>query len=114
MVGEKPHVFNMQEARNIYRYLIKNNYIDNNDGITESYRTDLENNRLAPLPEFLALFGLGVHALIQSVFDESVLSRMIENGNKTKILENALNENFYKKEFQTLWNYRRLLSMKVL
>ncbi|HPO77947.1 MAG TPA: DEAD/DEAH box helicase family protein, partial [Thermoclostridium caenicola] len=105
MVGEKTHVLNMQEARDIYRYLIKNDYIDNNDGITESYRTDLENNCLAPLPESLAPFGEGVHALIQSVFDESVLSRMIENGNKTKIPENALNENFYKKEFQTLWNY---------
>ena len=105
MVGEKTHVLNMQEARDIYRYLIKNDYIDNNDGITESYRTDLENNRLAPLPESLVPFGEGVHALIQSVFDESVLSRMIENGNKTKIPENALNENFYKKEFQTLWNY---------
>jgi type III restriction enzyme len=105
MVGEKTHVLNMQEARDIYRYLIKNDYIDNNDGITEAYRTDLENNCLAPLPESLAPFGEGVHALIQSVFDESVLSRMIENGNKTKIPENALNENFYKKEFQTLWNY---------
>jgi type III restriction enzyme len=105
MVGEKPIVLNVQEARDIYRYLIKNDYIDNNDGITESYRTDLENNRLAPLPESLAPIGEGVHALIQSVFDESVLDRMIENGNKTKIPENALNENFYKKEFQTLWNY---------
>jgi len=105
LVGEKKYILNMQEARDIYRYLIKHDYIDNNDGITEAYRTDLENNRLAPLPESLAPFGEGVHALIQSVFDESVLSRMIENGNKTKIPENALNENFYKKEFQTLWNY---------
>ncbi|NSW89451.1 MAG: DEAD/DEAH box helicase family protein [Firmicutes bacterium] len=105
MVGEKTHMLNMQEARDIYRYLIKNDYIDNNDGITESYRTDLENNRLAPLPESLAPFGESVHQLIRSIFDESVLSRMIENGNKTKIPENALNENFYKKEFQTLWNY---------
>jgi type III restriction enzyme len=105
MAGEKSIVLNVQEARDIYRYLIKNDYIDNNDGITEAYRTDLENNRLAPLPESLAPFAEGVHALIQSVFDESVLDRMIENGNKTKIPENALNENFYKKEFQTLWNY---------
>jgi type III restriction enzyme len=36
MVGEKTHVLNMQEARDIYRYLIKNDYIDNNDGITEA------------------------------------------------------------------------------
>ena len=105
MVGEEMHVLSVQEAKDIYRYLIKNDYIDNNDSIMESYRTDLENNRLAPLPESLAPIGEGVHALIQSVFDESVLSRMIENGNRTKIPENVLNENFYKKEFQTLWNY---------
>ncbi|MBT2728573.1 hypothetical protein J7E63_16735 [Bacillus sp. ISL-75] len=30
---------------------------------------------------------------------------MIDNGNKTKIQENPLNDNFYKKEFQTLWGY---------
>jgi type III restriction enzyme len=105
IAGEEMHVLSVQEARDIYRYLIKNDYIDNNDSITESYRTDLENNCLASLPESLAPFGEGVHALIQSVFDESVLSRMIEDGNRTKIPENALNENFYKKEFQTLWNY---------
>lgn len=30
---------------------------------------------------------------------------MIEDGNAPKILNNDLNENFYKKEFQTLWGY---------
>jgi len=30
---------------------------------------------------------------------------MIDNGNKTKIPDNALNENFYKQEFLTLWGY---------
>lgn len=33
------------------------------------------------------------------------LDGMIHNGRETKIQENALNDNFYKKEFQTLWNY---------
>jgi type III restriction enzyme len=47
----------------------------------------------------------GVHALVQGIFDEHALDGMIENGNQTKIQENALNDNFYKKEFQTLWNY---------
>ncbi len=47
----------------------------------------------------------GVHTLIQSVFDEKAFDAMIDNGKKTKIEENALNDNFYKEEFQTLWNY---------
>ena len=41
----------------------------------------------------------------QGIFDEHVLDDMISNGHETKIYENALNGNFYKKEFQTLWSY---------
>lgn len=36
---------------------------------------------------------------------EAVLEEMIANGNKTIISENALNDNFRKKEFQALWNH---------
>lgn len=46
-----------------------------------------------------------MHILVQSIFDDSVLDNMIDNGNETKIESNDLNENFAKKEFQTLWNY---------
>lgn len=105
MVGEQPFVLSVKEAKDIYRYLIRNDYIDDNDNVTDSYRVDLENNSLVPLPSNLQSIGEGVHTLIQSVFDESVLERMIDNGNETKIPENSLNENFYKKEFQTLWGY---------
>ena len=105
MVGEQQVILNDKQAKDIYRYLIKNDYIDDNDNVSEAYRADLQNNCLAPLPEALTPMGEGVHMLIQSVFDESVLDAMIEDGNKTKIQENALNDNFYKKEFQTLWGY---------
>ena len=30
---------------------------------------------------------------------------MMEDGHKTTVPENALNDNFYRKEFQILWNY---------
>lgn len=104
-VGEQPVVLDVNQARDIYRYLIKNDYIDENDDITEKYRVDLENNALAQLPERITTLADGVHILIQSVFDESVLKAMIEDGNITKIKENLLNDNFYKEEFQTLWGY---------
>jgi type III restriction enzyme len=45
-----------------------------------------------------------VHKLVQAVFDESVLDDMFTDGHETKIKDNPLNDNFYKKEFQTLWN----------
>lgn len=105
MVGEKPVVLDASQAKAMYRYLLKNDYIDDNDNVTAAYRNDLENNCLAALPEALLPLGEGVHTLIQSVFDESVLDKMIENGNATKITENPLNDNFYKQEFQTLWGF---------
>ena len=46
-----------------------------------------------------------VHKLVQSIFDETIFKEMISNGNETTVKENPLNDNFYKKEFQTLWNY---------
>ena len=105
MVGEQPVVIDTKQAKEIYRYLLKNDYIDDDDNVTDTYRTDLENNRLAAFGESLKLYGDGIHMLVQSVFDESVLNDMITDGNQTKIQENALNDNFYKKEFQTLWGY---------
>lgn len=93
------------QGRDIYRYLIKNDYIDNDDKVTDSYRADKENNVLAPLPDSCKDIADGVHTLIQSIFDPHALDDMIKNGNETKISENPLNDNFYKKEFQTLWNY---------
>jgi type III restriction enzyme len=105
MVGEQPIVIDVKQAKSIYRYLLKNDYIDDNDNVTDAYRNDLANSCLAPLPEDVRPITEGVHTLVQGVFDDSVLDRMIENGNQTKVLDNVLNDNFYKKEFQTLWGY---------
>ncbi len=105
MLGEQPVVIDVKQAKSIYRYLLKNDYIDDNDNVTDAYRDDLANSCLAPLPEDVRPITEGVHTLVQGVFDDSVLDRMIENGNQTKVLDNVLNDNFYKKEFQTLWGY---------
>lgn len=104
-IGEKATILTNRQAKAIYKYLLKNDYIDEDDNITESYRTDLGNNTLNLLPEDLQSMSEGIHSLIQGIFDENVLSNMIEDGNRTKAPENELNDNFYKKEFQTLWNY---------
>lgn len=86
-------------------YLIANGYVDMDRKVTDKYRADLQNGALAALPEQLAPMGEGIHKLVQAIFDESVLKEMISDGHATKIKENPLNDNFYKKEFQTLWNY---------
>lgn len=105
LVGEEHVVIDTKQAKAIYKYLLKNDYIDDEDNVTEEYRTDLANGCLVELPEELKPITQGIHTLIQGIFDESVLKDMIEDGNKTKIPENELNENFYRKEFQTLWGY---------
>lgn len=92
-----------EQARSIYFYLIKNDYIDGDGHVTDLYRADAESQALTPLPEKLQAIAAGVHALIQGIFDPHALDGMIDDGHATKVQENALTDNFYKKEFQTLW-----------
>ncbi len=105
IVNDTDITISEKQGRDIYRYLIKNDYIDEDDHVSDQYRADLANGVLAPVPESCKDISDGVHALIQSIFDEHALDDMIHDGHETKIHENALNDNFYKKEFQTLWNY---------
>lgn len=93
-----------KQAKAIWRYLARNDYIDEDDGITQEYRNDAASGRLQPLPETLRPMSEGIHKLIQAIFDDKVLDDMIKDGNKTPAPENPLNDRFYKKEFQTLWN----------
>lgn len=101
----EPVIIDKTQAKIIYKYLAKNDYIDNDDNITDEYRTDLANNSLAPVPDEIKDIELGVHKLIQAIFDDSVLNDMIKDGRETKVRDNPLNDNFSKKEFQTLWGY---------
>src|SRR5699024_4052778 len=96
-----------QEATMIYQYLVRNDYItdDGYNAITDKYHIDVENSAVAELPEGLKDIGSEVHTLIESIFDESVLENMIDDGHETKIFDNDLNDNFYKKELQELWSY---------
>lgn len=93
-----------KEASDIVFYLIKNDYINNDFEVTDKYHKDLENDELLPVPEDLKEMEEGIHYLVQAIFDESVLDKMIKNDHETKLTDNELNDNFYKKEFQSLWN----------
>lgn len=104
VINENEVTVTDKQGRDIYRYLIKNDYIDDEDHVTDKYRADKENNVLAPVPESCSEISEGVHALIQSIFDPHALDDMIKDGHDTKIAENPLNDNFYKKEFQKLWS----------
>jgi len=103
MNGENPVVIDAKQAKAIYKYLLKNDYIDDEDNVTDEYRNDLANNSLVAVPEELKIIEAGIHKLVQGVFDESVLKNMVSDGHETKVKDNSLNDNFYKKEFQELW-----------
>lgn len=97
-------VIDEKQAKAIYRYLLKNDYIDNDDNVTNEYREAVKNNACIPLPIELQDISDGVHKLVQAIFNEKLLDEMMQNGNKPPLPENSLNDNFSKKEFQELWN----------
>ena len=92
-----------EQSRQIYFYLVSNQYVDLNGKVTDNYKNDSENNSLKPLPETLQPFSNNIHLLVKRVYDNSV-GIEIEDGNASKVENNALNDNFYKDEFIELWN----------
>lgn len=103
IVNNQPYTISPSQAKAINRYLIKNDYVDVDDKPTDKYREDVKSGNIAPMPVELEPIAQSIHTLIQSIYDSSIVETMIENGNQTKVQDNKLNENFYKKEFQNLW-----------
>lgn len=90
-----------QLAKQIYRYLVKNDYTDDRDGITGTYHDAKKVGALADLPEDLKPHAEQVFELIDSVFSESQLPDI---GDDRKPKKNPLNANFDKQEFKELWS----------
>lgn len=88
-------------AKAIYKYLLKNDFTDAQDKITEAYHEAAKAGSLPALPPELAPHAEQVFQLINTVFSEAQLPG-IEDDRQTK--SNSLNSNFEKKEFQALWN----------
>lgn len=101
LVGEDIHTITHTEATAIYNYLVRNNYVDDNGSVTETYRIAIEKDNLAPLKPELSKYAENIHKLVQSIFDPSIIIEMTTNGHETKVRENPLNENW--KDFKELW-----------
>jgi type III restriction enzyme, res subunit len=98
--GDKREI-TVQEARKIYKYLLINDYIDDNAHIVEKYHQDKANDVLAPLDSALEDIAPQVFKLIDSVLDSSLLNDMVDDGSKR--VTNSLNDNFNRAEFKALW-----------
>lgn len=89
-----------QMAKLIERYLVKNDYTDESDAITEGYRHAKETGALAPLPDELQAYSQQILELIDSVLTGKPWD--IGNGRDTKTAKR--NANYDKAEFKALWS----------
>ena len=102
-------VVNASTANQIYKYLVKNDYLDNDDNLLAKYHDDKDNDTLPKLPDELQPFAKSIHKLIASVINPNILNGMFNNDNKPK---NTINQdNLNRKEFQALW---RRISQKAI
>lgn len=89
-------------AKQIHKYLTRNDYIDDNDHIAPKYHQDKANGELVVLPEELQKYTSQITKLIDSIFDPKATDGMTEDANKR--LTNHINQkNLERKEFQDLW-----------
>jgi type III restriction enzyme len=90
-----------QLAKQIYKYLLKNDYTDDADRITGTYHDAKKDETLAELPPELKPYATQVYQLIDSVFSASQLPDISDDRRPKK---NPLNANFDKQEFKALWS----------
>ena len=99
----KKYQLDSNQANAIMLYLGRNDYVDYEQKITQKYKDAAQEGKLADLPPVLQEVAPAIHTLIKSIYDKDALKEMITNG-KQSTVENKLNEkNFYKREFQELW-----------
>ena len=90
-----------QLAKQIYRYLVKNDYTDDLDRIADAYHDAKKAGTLADLPPELKPHAEHVFQLIDSVFSASQLPDISDDRRPKR---NPLNANFEKQEFKALWS----------
>ena len=90
-----------QLAKQIYKYLLKNDYTADNDRVADAYHEAKSAGTLAALPPELQPFAEQVFQLIDSVFSDKLLPQF-DNDRRPK--KNPLNDNFDKQEFKALWS----------
>lgn len=88
-------------ANQIYKYLVKNDYLDDDDNLLAKFQDDKDNDSLPKLPDELQPFANSIHKLISSVVNPNALDGIFNDGNRPK---NTINpDNLNRKEFQALW-----------
>jgi len=90
------------DAETLEFWLIQNSYVDKTRQITPKWHEAKENGTMEPLPPEIADKAEAYVALVDTVFDESALKRLVGDARKTVQLR-VVRENLEKKAFQELW-----------
>ena len=97
--------FGERESKELYKCLIKGDFLDGNDRPSIKFKEGgFYEYAVVHLPEDMREEPLlqAAELLVRSVYDPSVLSAMITDGNTPKVTSNALNDNYRKQEFKEL------------
>lgn len=102
--GGENVTFNTSESHRIYLQLYKFDYIDSDGNVSDLYKeTGLSDAFVDSLPTELRQKAPAIDVALKSVVEDT-LHNYVENGLRTKVALNRLNDNFKKKEFVELWN----------
>ncbi len=94
-----------QEATAMYNYLVRNNYIDDEGNITDTYSQAKENSAFAEMDEKNKHLQNTVISVLNNIIERKHTLEKNTYNNARKVTDvNKLNDNFYKAEFQKLWN----------
>ena len=101
--------FTKEDSKRIYKALYKHDFIDDDDLPTDEFRSAVADGAFTQacldiLPEGVRdqAHAVAVQALVKSVYDARALDGMIVPAQE-KVTENALTDNFARREFQELW-----------
>lgn len=100
--GEKIQI-TQSDAQEIIVQLRMNGYITKKGEVTEKFREDLKAGTLPLFEDNLAPVSKAIYTRVQTIFDDTVIEKMIDNGGKPQTPENKLNNNIHIKEFKELW-----------
>lgn len=93
------------EAQTMFFYIIQNKYIDKNGNITDAYFKAKESKTFAQMDEDdKYLQNTIINVLNEIIERKDILDKMTGNNARRTSVINNLNDNFYKEEFQKLWN----------
>ena len=103
--------FSAADSKTIYKYLIKNDFLDEADRPSDDFRSmvgegKFQGNAMHELPEGFndEAHAKSIETLLRGVYDPHALDGMVQQAQE-KVTENAIvRENFGRSEFRELWD----------